>query len=307
MNGLVIKNTGSWYSVKTDEGKMVECKIKGKFRLQGIRTTNPIAVGDRVKITLNQEGQAMIHEIEERQNYIIRRSTNLSKQAHILAANLDQAFLIITLKAPATTTVFIDRFLASAEAYRIPVEILINKSDALDQEEMEYSEAITNLYSSIGYPCHNISAKSGYNLDMVREKIKGRITLLSGHSGVGKSTLINALIPGLMIKTGEISQAHHQGMHTTTFSEMFETPEGGYIIDTPGIRGFGTVDFKKEEVSHFFPDIFKHSANCRFNNCRHINEPGCAVLDAVENHYISQSRYSSYISILNDEEEEKYR
>lgn len=307
MNGLVIKNTGSWYSVKTDEGKMVECKIKGKFRLQGIRTTNPIAVGDRVKITLNQEGQAMIHEIEERQNYIIRRSSNLSKQAHILAANLDQAFLIITLKAPATTTVFIDRFLASAEAYRIPVEILINKSDALDQEEMEYSEAITNLYSSIGYPCHNISAKSGYNLDMVREKIKGRITLLSGHSGVGKSTLINALIPGLTIKTGEISQAHQQGMHTTTFSEMFETPEGGYIIDTPGIRGFGTVDFKKEEVSHFFPDIFKHSANCRFNNCRHINEPGCAVLDAVENHYISQSRYSSYISILNDEEEEKYR
>ncbi|MGL5014774.1 MAG: ribosome small subunit-dependent GTPase A [Bacteroidales bacterium] len=307
MNGLVIKNTGSWYSVKTDEGKMVECKIKGKFRLQGIRTTNPIAVGDRVKITLNQEGQAMIHEIEQRQNYIIRRSSNLSKQAHILAANLDQAFLIITLKAPATTTVFIDRFLASAEAYRIPVEILINKSDALDQEEMEYSEAITNLYSSIGYPCHNISAKSGYNLDMVREKIKGRITLLSGHSGVGKSTLINALIPGLTIKTGEISQAHQQGMHTTTFSEMFETPEGGYIIDTPGIRGFGTVDFKKEEVSHFFPDIFKHSANCRFNNCRHINEPGCAVLDAVENHYISQSRYSSYISILNDEEEEKYR
>jgi len=307
MNGLVIKNTGSWYSVKTDEGKMVECKIKGKFRLQGIRTTNPIAVGDRVKITLNQEGQAMIHEIEDRQNYIIRRSSNLSKQAHILAANLDQAFLIITLKAPATTTVFIDRFLASAEAYRIPVEILINKSDALDQEEMEYSEAITNLYSSIGYPCHNISAKSGYNLDMVREKIKGRITLLSGHSGVGKSTLINALIPGLTIKTGEISQAHQQGMHTTTFSEMFETPEGGYIIDTPGIRGFGTVDFKKEEVSHFFPDIFKHSANCRFNNCRHINEPGCAVLDAVENHYISQSRYSSYISILNDEEEEKYR
>ncbi|MGL4993020.1 MAG: ribosome small subunit-dependent GTPase A [Bacteroidales bacterium] len=307
MNGLVIKNTGSWYSVKTDEGKMVECKIKGKFRLQGIRTTNPIAVGDRVKITLNQEGQAMIHEIEERRNYIIRRSSNLSKQAHILAANLDQAFLIITLKAPATTTVFIDRFLASAEAYRIPVEILINKSDALDQEEMEYSQAITNLYSSIGYPCHNISAKSGYNLDMVRDKIKGRITLLSGHSGVGKSTLINALIPGLTIRTGEISQAHQQGMHTTTFSEMYETPEQGYIIDTPGIRGFGTVDFKKEEVSHFFPDIFKHSANCRFNNCRHINEPGCAVLEAVENHYISQSRYSSYISILNDEEEEKYR
>lgn len=307
MNGLVIKNTGSWYSVRTDEGELIECKIKGKFRLQGIRTTNPIAVGDRVKIIPNQEGQAMIHEIEERKNYIIRRASNLSKHAHVLAANLDQAFLIITLKAPATTTVFIDRFLASAEAYRIPVELLINKSDALDEEEMEYAQAIRYLYEGIGYPCLNISAKSGLNLDLVREKIKGRVTLLSGHSGVGKSTLINALIPGLTIRTGDISQAHQQGVHTTTFSEMFETPEGGYIIDTPGIRGFGTVDFKKEEVSHYFRDIFHHSANCRFNNCLHVNEPGCAVMEAVESHQISQSRYISYLSILNDEEEEKYR
>ncbi|MGL4781079.1 MAG: ribosome small subunit-dependent GTPase A [Bacteroidales bacterium] len=307
MKGLVIKNTGSWYQVKTDEGQLVECKIKGNFRLKGIRSTNPIAVGDRVAITLNKEGQAMIHEIMDRKNYIVRRASNLSKHSHILAANVDQAYLIITLKAPATTTTFIDRFLASAEAYRIPVEILINKADALDVEEKEYADALMFLYENIGYKCHLISAKTGEGLEELRQAIKGKITLLSGHSGVGKSTLINALIPGLSLKTGDISAYHQQGMHTTTFSEMFETPEGGYIIDTPGIRGFGTVDFKKEEVSHFFPEIFELSKSCRFNNCLHINEPGCAVLEALENNYISESRYNSYLSIMEDEQEEKYR
>ncbi|MGL5786897.1 MAG: ribosome small subunit-dependent GTPase A [Bacteroidales bacterium] len=307
MTGLVIKNTGSWYLVKTEDNRLIECKIKGNFRLKGIRSTNPIAVGDNVSININNEGQAMIHEIKDRKNYIVRRASNLSKQSHILAANLDQAYLIITLKAPATTTTFIDRFLASAEAYRIPVEILINKADALDDDEKEYADALINLYDQIGYKCHLISAKTGLGLNQVREEIKGKITLLSGHSGVGKSTLINALVPGLKLKTGDISEYHQQGMHTTTFSEMFETPEGGYIIDTPGIRGFGTIDFKKEEVSHFFPEIFAISKDCRFNNCMHINEPGCAVREALENHYISESRYNSYLSILDDDEENKYR
>lgn len=307
MTGIVIKNTGSWYLVKTEDNRLIECKIKGNFRLKGIRSTNPIAVGDLVTIKINNEGQAMIQEIKDRKNYIVRRASNLSKHSHILAANVDQAFLIITLKAPATTTTFIDRFLASAEAYRIPVELFINKADALDEEEQEYAQAILNLYTQIGYPCHLISAKTGSGLDELRNKIKGKISLLSGHSGVGKSTLINALIPGLSLKTGNISEYHQQGMHTTTFSEMFETPEGGYIIDTPGIRGFGTIDFKKEEVSHFFPEIFEISKDCRFNNCLHVNEPGCAVRAALENHYISESRYNSYLSILDDEEENKYR
>lgn len=307
MTGLVIKNTGSWYLVRTEDDRLIECKIKGNFRLKGIRSTNPIAVGDIVSININNEGQAMIHEIKDRKNYIVRRASNLSKQSHILAANVDQAYLIITLKAPATTTTFIDRFLASAEAYRIPVEILINKADALDEDEREYADALMNLYDQIGYKCHLISAKTGLGLDLLREEIKGKITLLSGHSGVGKSTLINALVPGLKLKTGDISEYHQQGMHTTTFSEMFETPEGGYIIDTPGIRGFGTINFKKEEVSHFFPEIFEISKNCRFNNCMHTNEPGCAVREALENHYISESRYNSYLSILDDEEENKYR
>ncbi len=307
MRGLVIKNTGSWYLVKTDEGNCVECKIKGNFRLKGIRSTNPVAVGDYVHIILNQEGTAFISEIEDRKNYIIRRASNLSKQSHIIAANLDQCMLIVTVNYPETSTTFIDRFLASAEAYRVPVKLIFNKIDTYNEEEKSYLEALIHLYTSIGYPCFKVSAKQNIGIDALSSELEGKITLLSGHSGVGKSTLINAILPDATAKTGEISSVHKKGMHTTTFSEMFELPQNGYLIDTPGIKGFGTFDMEEEEIGHYFPEIFRTSADCKYGNCTHRNEPGCAVREAVENHFISESRYNSYLNMLEDKEEGKYR
>lgn len=305
--GLVIKNTGSWYLVKTESNRLVECKIKGNFRLKGIRSTNPIAVGDRVKITLNAEGTAFITEIEDRKNYIIRRASNLSKQSHIIAANLDQCMLIVTVNYPETSTTFIDRFLASAEAYRVPVCLVFNKTDRYSEEESSYLDALIHLYTHIGYPCLKISALNETGIDEIKQALKGKITLLSGHSGVGKSTLINAILPEQSLKTGEISTAHNTGMHTTTFSEMFPLEEGGYLIDTPGIKGFGTFDMEEEEIGHYFKEIFEFSANCKYNNCTHRHEPGCAVREAVEKHFISESRYTSYLSMMEDKEEGKYR
>ena len=307
MRGLVIKNTGSWYQVKTEEGRLVECKIKGNFRLKGIRSTNPIAVGDNVQIIMNQEGTAFICEIEDRKNYIVRRSSNLSKQSHILAANLDQCLLVVTVNYPETSTIFIDRFLASAEAYRVPVKLVFNKIDAYSEDELRYLEALITLYTQIGYPCLKISARNGDGLEEVKQALEGNITLFSGHSGVGKSTLINSLLPDIDIKTAEISTYHNKGMHTTTFSEMFAVTGDGYIIDTPGIKGFGTFDMKDEEVGHYFKEIFETSDKCKYNNCTHRHEPGCAVREAVEKHLISESRYTSYLNILEDKEEGKYR
>ena len=308
MTGLVIKNTGSWYLVRTDEGRDVECKVKGTFRLKGIRSTNPVAVGDRVRITGNPGGTAFITDIEERKNYIIRRSSNLSKQSHILAANLDQCMLVATVNYPETSTTFIDRFLATAEAYRIPTLILFNKIDLYDEDDTRYLDGLVHLYTTIGYPCIKVSALDGRGLDEVKDKLRGAITLFSGNSGVGKSTLLNALLPGTDARTGEISQAHNKGMHTTTFSEMYPVDDaGGYLIDTPGIKGFGTFDMEVEEIGHYFPEIFEASAHCKYGNCTHRQEPGCAVLRAVEEHRISQSRYASYLSMLDDKEEGKYR
>lgn len=293
--------------VKTDDGNLVECKIKGNFRLKGIRSTNPIAVGDRVCIAPNAEGTAFITEIEDRRNYIIRRASNLSKQSHIIAANLDQCMLVVTVNYPETSTIFIDRFLASAEAYRVPVSLVFNKIDKYSDDELHYLNGLVNLYTHIGYPCHRISALNGEGIDELKQSLQGKITLFSGNSGVGKSTLINYLLPDQRLKTGEISTVHNKGMHTTTFSEMYPLGENGYIIDTPGIKGFGTFDMEDEEVGHYFKEIFEFSANCKYGNCTHRHEPGCAVREAVEKHYISESRYASYLNILEDKEEGKYR
>jgi ribosome biogenesis GTPase len=307
MRGLVIKNTGSWYQVSTDDGRMVDCKIKGAFRLQGIRSTNPIAVGDRVNIEINKEGTALITNIEDRKNYIVRRSSNLSKQSHIIAANLDQAVLVVTIDYPETSTVFIDRFLCSAEAYHVPVILVINKTDLYDEERAEYMTGLMDLYSHIGYQCLKISALDIETLSDLQHLLTGKITLFSGNSGVGKSTLINALIPGANLKTDKISGYHNKGMHTTTFSEMLPVPNGGYLIDTPGIKGFGAVDMNEHEIGHYFREIFEFSKKCRFADCTHRHEPGCAVLKAVEDREISHSRYNSYLSILDDLGEGKYR
>ena len=307
MKGLVVKNTGSWYVVKTDEDTLVDCKIKGNFRLKGIRSTNPVAVGDRVTIAPNKEGTAFITEIEDRKNYIIRKSTNLSKQSHIIAANVDVALLVVTVSRPVTSTVFIDRFLASAEAYRVPVILVFNKTDLLTPEERHYQEMMMTLYETVGYHCVELSAETGEGVEQLLPLLQGKVSVLSGNSGVGKSTLINRIIPGLQLRTAEISDAHQMGMHTTTFSEMLSLPEGGWLIDTPGIKGFGTFDMEPEELTGYFKEIFEFSHQCRFNNCTHTHEPGCAVIEAVKNHYMAESRYQSYLSMLEDKEEGKYR
>lgn len=307
MHGLVVKNTGSWYTVKTDSGQLIDCKLKGNFRLKGIRSTSPVAVGDFVQIVTNAEGTAMITAIDDRKNYIIRKSPNLSKQSQIIAANLDQAFLLVTIKYPETSTIFIDRFLAGAEAYRIPVVLVFNKTDLLNEEERHYQQMMMNLYETIGYHCVEISAEKGQGMEVIDALLAQKVTLLSGNSGVGKSTLINVLIPHAEQRTAEISDAHGTGIHTTTFSEMIALPHGGYVIDTPGIKGFGTFDIEPEELTSYFKEIFAFSKDCKFNNCTHTHEPGCAVRTAVENHYISESRYQSYLSMLDDKDENKYR
>jgi ribosome biogenesis GTPase len=307
MHGLVVKNSGSWYLVKTDAGRLVECKIKGNFRIKDIRTTNPIAIGDRVLFEPIDDVSGLIYEICDRQNYIIRRASNLSKHAHVIAANLDLAALVVTIKNPITYTIFIDRFLATAEAYRIPACLIFNKIDCYDEDDFQYLRAIAHLYTSLGYPVFEVSALQPETLTVLIDFLEGKINLFSGNSGVGKSTLIKAILPDVDIKIGDISLAHSRGMHTTTLSEMYALANGGYIIDTPGIKGFGIVDMEKDEIGHYFVEIFAASKNCRFNSCRHIHEPECAVRKAVEKHEISQSRYQSYLNILEDCDSGKYR
>ena len=307
MKGLVIKNTGSWYQVRTDLEEIFECKIKGNLRLKDIKSTNPIAVGDFVEFTAIEEKVGLISGIYDRKNYIIRRSSNLSKQSHILAANLDLVVLVITIRYPETSTVFIDRFIASAEAYNVPACILINKTDLYTEDEMQYAEALKTLYESIGYPVFMLSAIKPDTFDTFKQFLTGKTILISGNSGVGKSTLINAILPESLAKTGEISSYHNKGTHTTTFSQLYQLENGAQLIDTPGIKGFGTVDMEVDEISHYFKEIFKTSKKCRFTNCTHVHEPGCAVLTAVENHQISLSRYQSYLSILSDFKTGKYR
>ncbi|PCE63356.1 ribosome small subunit-dependent GTPase A [Sediminicola luteus] len=304
MTGTVYKSTGSWYTVKTDGGDFVDCRIKGKFRTKGIKSTNPVAVGDRVKLRLETTGDeeiGVIHEILDRTNYIVRKSVNLSKQTHVIAANLDVVFLLVTLRDPLTHTVFIDRFLATCEAYDVKAVLLFNKSDMYDEEELLDVKFLANMYREIGYDCLGVSAKTGKNVDRLQEMMQDKLCMFAGHSGVGKSTLVNAIAPELDLRTSEISQQHAQGQHTTTFAEMFDLDFGARIIDTPGIKGFGVVNMEKEEIGDYFPEFFELKSACKFNNCLHLEEPKCAVKAALENDELSWSRYRSYVQMLTED------
>ena len=306
MTGTVYKSTGSWYTVKTDDGTIYKCRIKGKFRLKGIKSTNPIAVGDVVDFTAedkNNEETGVIHNIHDRMNYIIRKSVNLSKRIHIIASNIDQVFLLITLNNPPTFTSFIDRFLATAEAYNVKAVLLFNKVDTYNEEELLDIKYMAALYREIGYECIGVSALEGRNIDKVKNMMLSKTSMFVGHSGVGKSTLVNTIEPGLDIKTKEISTQHSQGQHTTTFAEMFDLSFDARIIDTPGIKGFGIVDMEKEEITDYFPEFFALKQDCKFNNCLHIEEPHCAVKKALENADIAYSRYKSYVQMVEGDDE----
>ena len=293
--------------MRATDGRVVDCRVKGNFRLKGIRSTNPVAVGDHVKFDVRSDGTAYIVEILERKNYIVRKASNLSKQSHILAANLDLCFLVVTINHPATATTFIDRFLAAAEAYRVPTVLVFNKTDLYNEAEREELEYLTALYESIGYSCMRTSATDGSGIEQLRETMRGKVSLLAGNSGVGKSSIANAIAPEIAARVGEISKTHDTGMHTTTYTEMFEFMPGSYLVDTPGVKGFGTFDMEAEEISHYFVEFFRLSRDCRYSNCTHTHEPGCAVLEALEKGEIAPSRYQSYLSMLEDKDEGKYR